>query len=182
MTSTSSTELRSSFPFTLLWLIYVALFKDDIKHKSLLTLAGYLACASTIVNNYQVYNIIILILFHFRTDPSCGFGGSISTPQYSQVIFYLFFSIKICLFLFIYLYIHFTPFTGLDYNLNRLCIAWANFLKLCTAKGWTKKSRIWETTTLSTDADSRTDTNLKRLRDLSFFYFRFFFFYRLRDF
>ena len=30
-----------------------------------------------------------------------------------------------------------------------------------------KKSRIRETPTLSTDADSRTDTNLKRLRDLS---------------
>ena len=29
-----------------------------------------------------------------------------------------------------------------------------------------KKSRIRETPTLSTDADSRTDTNLKRLRDL----------------
>ena len=28
-----------------------------------------------------------------------------------------------------------------------------------------KKSRIRETPTLSTDADSRTDTNLKRLRD-----------------
>ena len=31
-----------------------------------------------------------------------------------------------------------------------------------------KKSRIRETPTLSTDADSRTDTNLKRLRDLNF--------------
>ena len=30
-----------------------------------------------------------------------------------------------------------------------------------------EKSRIRETPTLSTDADSRTDTNLKRLRDLS---------------
>ena len=30
-----------------------------------------------------------------------------------------------------------------------------------------KKSRIRETPTLSTDADSRADTNLKRLRDLS---------------
>ena len=30
-----------------------------------------------------------------------------------------------------------------------------------------KKSRIWETPTLSPDADSRTDTNLKRLRDVS---------------
>ena len=30
-----------------------------------------------------------------------------------------------------------------------------------------QKSRMWETPTLSTDADSRTDTNLKRLRDLS---------------
>ena len=29
------------------------------------------------------------------------------------------------------------------------------------------KSRIRETPTLSNDADSRTDTNLKRLRDLS---------------
>ena len=29
-----------------------------------------------------------------------------------------------------------------------------------------EKSRIWETPTLSTDADSRTDTNLKRLLDL----------------
>ena len=32
-----------------------------------------------------------------------------------------------------------------------------------------KKSRIRETPTLSTDADSRTDTNLKRLHDLSNF-------------
>ena len=30
-----------------------------------------------------------------------------------------------------------------------------------------KKSRIRETPTLSTDADSRTNTNWKRLRDLS---------------
>ena len=30
-----------------------------------------------------------------------------------------------------------------------------------------KKSRIRETPTLSTDADNRTDTNLKRLHDLS---------------
>ena len=34
-------------------------------------------------------------------------------------------------------------------------------------KNSTKNSRIRETPTLSTDADSRTDTNLKRLRDLS---------------
>ena len=33
--------------------------------------------------------------------------------------------------------------------------------------GRDEKSRIRETPTLSTDADSRTDTNLKRLRDLS---------------
>ena len=32
-----------------------------------------------------------------------------------------------------------------------------------------KKSRIRETSNLSTDADRRTDTNLKRLRDLSLF-------------
>ena len=32
-----------------------------------------------------------------------------------------------------------------------------------------KKSRIRETPTLSTDADSRINTNLKRFRDLSFF-------------
>ena len=31
-----------------------------------------------------------------------------------------------------------------------------------------QKSRIRETPTLSTNADSRTDTNLKRLHDLSF--------------
>ena len=34
---------------------------------------------------------------------------------------------------------------------------------------WNKKSRIQETPTLLTDADSRTDTNLKRKR-LSFFF------------
>ena len=34
-------------------------------------------------------------------------------------------------------------------------------------KKLTQKSRVRETPTLSTDADSRTDTNLKRLRDLS---------------
>ena len=33
-----------------------------------------------------------------------------------------------------------------------------------------KKSRIRETKNLSTDADSRTDTVLERLRDLSIFY------------
>ena len=50
-----------------------------------------------------------------------------------------------------------------------------------------KKSRIWETPTLSTEADSRTNTNLKRLRDLFiYFYFLFisffcFFVDRLRD-
>ena len=33
-----------------------------------------------------------------------------------------------------------------------------------------KKYRIRETPTLSTDADNRTDTNLKRLHDLSFFF------------
>ena len=38
-----------------------------------------------------------------------------------------------------------------------------------------KKSRIRETTTLSTDADSRTNTNLKRLRDLSIILYTFFF-------
>ena len=32
-----------------------------------------------------------------------------------------------------------------------------------------EKSHIRETPTLSTDADSRVNTNLKRLRDLSFF-------------
>ena len=37
-----------------------------------------------------------------------------------------------------------------------------------------KKSRIRETSTLSTDADSRTDTNLKRLCDLSLIFFFFF--------
>ena len=37
-----------------------------------------------------------------------------------------------------------------------------------------KKSRIRGTPTLSTDADSRTDTNLKRLRDLSNFFLSFF--------
>ena len=35
----------------------------------------------------------------------------------------------------------------------------------------TKKSRIRETPTLSTDADSRTATNLNRLRDLSIIVF-----------
>ena len=35
----------------------------------------------------------------------------------------------------------------------------------------TKKSRIRETPTLSTNANSRTDTNLKRLRDLSSLFF-----------
>ena len=34
-----------------------------------------------------------------------------------------------------------------------------------------KKSRIRETPTLSTDADSRTNTNLKRFRDLSIYIF-----------
>ena len=33
-----------------------------------------------------------------------------------------------------------------------------------------KKSRIRETPTLSTDADSRTDTNLKRLREFFFLF------------
>ena len=42
-----------------------------------------------------------------------------------------------------------------------------------------QKSRIRETPTLSTDADSRTDTNLKRSRDLSNLFFLFF--YRLHD-
>ena len=35
------------------------------------------------------------------------------------------------------------------------------------SKVFDQKSRIWETPTLSTNADSITDTNLKRLRDLS---------------
>ena len=38
-----------------------------------------------------------------------------------------------------------------------------------------KKSRIRETPTLSTDADSRTDTNLKRSRDLSKYIYIFFY-------
>ena len=42
----------------------------------------------------------------------------------------------------------------------------------CQKQCLCKKSRILETPTLSTDADSRTDTNLKRLRDY-FFYFIF---------
>ena len=49
------------------------------------------------------------------------------------------------------------------------CLAWLceekNSLKIGALK---KKSHIRETPTFSTDADSRTDTNLKRLRDLSF--------------
>ena len=40
----------------------------------------------------------------------------------------------------------------------------APFVQTKTVK---KKSRIRETPTLSTDADSRTDTNLKRLHELS---------------
>ena len=43
-----------------------------------------------------------------------------------------------------------------------------------------KKSRIRETKNLLTDADSRTDTILERLRDLSFF-FLFFFLLFLRE-
>ena len=39
-------------------------------------------------------------------------------------------------------------------------------LEFFTIKG--KISGIWETPTLSTDADSRTDANLKRLHNLSF--------------
>ena len=35
---------------------------------------------------------------------------------------------------------------------------------------WDEKSRIRETPNVSTDADSRTDSNLKRLRDLSHFF------------
>ena len=42
-----------------------------------------------------------------------------------------------------------------------------NHLK--ATKNYKKKSSIWEIPTLSTDADSRTGTNLKRLGDLSFF-------------
>ena len=42
-------------------------------------------------------------------------------------------------------------------------------------EGVKKKSRIRETPTLSTDADSRTDTNLKRVIDFFFFFFFFFF-------
>ena len=45
-----------------------------------------------------------------------------------------------------------------------------------------KKSRIRETPTLSTDADSRTDTNLKTSRDLSHYIcFLFFFFFILKE-
>ena len=46
---------------------------------------------------------------------------------------------------------------------------------LITGKGKKKKSRIRETPTLSTDADSRTDTNLKRLHDLFNFFIYIFF-------
>ena len=40
-----------------------------------------------------------------------------------------------------------------------------------TPNFWPEKSRIRETPTLLTDADSRADTNLKRLHDLSSFFF-----------
>ena len=40
-----------------------------------------------------------------------------------------------------------------------------HFVNSCLLKK--KKIHIWETPTLSTDADSRTSTNLKRLHDLS---------------
>ena len=40
-----------------------------------------------------------------------------------------------------------------------------------------KKSRVRETPTLSTNADSRTNTNLKRLRDLSHYFFSFIIFF-----
>ena len=39
--------------------------------------------------------------------------------------------------------------------------------KAAEAETTTKKSRRWETKNLSTDEDSRTDTILERLRDLS---------------
>ena len=48
---------------------------------------------------------------------------------------------------------------------------------LQTSSDGLKKSRIRETPTLSTDADSRTDTNMKRLRDLSYFFIFFCFFF-----
>ena len=56
---------------------------------------------------------------------------------------------------------------------------------LGSARSQSQKSRIRETKNLSTDADSRTDTILERLSDLSYFFsifFSFLFFKRLRDF
>ena len=43
-------------------------------------------------------------------------------------------------------------------------------------KTYVEKSRIWETLTLSTDADSRTDTILEKLRDQHILIFLFNFF------
>ena len=53
----------------------------------------------------------------------------------------------------------------------RFCNFGSKMVKNCLAESTgcpQKKSRPRETPTLSTDADSKTDTNLKRLRDLSF--------------
>ena len=52
---------------------------------------------------------------------------------------------------------------------TKLCLLNCVNTKLCllNCPKQKKKSRIRETPTLSTDAASRTDTNLKRLRDLS---------------
>ena len=66
------------------------------------------------------------------------------------------------------------PFGSRTFYTQEFVIVYDNYSKKQIVRQFTyhvwldlEKSRIRETPTLSTDADSRTDTNLKRLRDLS---------------
>ena len=56
--------------------------------------------------------------------------------------------------------------TRLDINIENISLA-SELESTVTAFFYLKKSRIRETSNLSTDADRRTDTILERLRDLS---------------
>ena len=54
-----------------------------------------------------------------------------------------------------------------DPLLIKILVLWPLELEFCGLWKRRKKSRIWETSNLLTDADHRTDTMLERLRDLS---------------
>ena len=58
-------------------------------------------------------------------------------------------------------------FLEITYKFKKKTVLLTEQVSVIETSCYNKKSRIWETPNLSTDADSRTNTILERLRDLS---------------